>query len=448
MDSIINKLMDYDKKFPRKELEKAIENKDAIIPLLLDSLDKINENIEIVTKNPDYMLHLYSIYLLAQFREERAFEKIVRLISHSSEEVDEVLGDTITEGLPSILYSVYNGDLLLLQHVIENQSINEYVRSAALEVYAQLYSDDLVSRESLLNYLRELVKKSIQEDDLPLATPIQGVVIDYHLFEMIEDVQLLYDEQCIDELVYGKYDDFIDCIFNYDYDRRVKYIDNTIEAMQWWAMFEQSDEDVIKREAQLNKQIKKLEAESKNFDANRKNLAEAKERIGRNDPCICGSGKKYKRCCIDKVINNEDEKAIPTEDRAEWLTDYPTEELKHEDQVLITHMFDEESIRIDELVYLALHRRSIPMWIKSDEIVENHNRIIYLAEACDLFLLKCEKDDIHSFVEYDKKHKIHYRSEDWFQRFKSLLEENEAHDLYEPTIEKVKETIEKMRDGS
>jgi len=22
--------------------------------------------------------------------------------------------------------------------------------------------------------------------------------------------------------------------------------------------------------------------------------------LGRNDPCICGSGKKYKKCCIDK----------------------------------------------------------------------------------------------------------------------------------------------------
>lgn len=23
-------------------------------------------------------------------------------------------------------------------------------------------------------------------------------------------------------------------------------------------------------------------------------------KIGRNDPCFCGSGKKYKKCCIDK----------------------------------------------------------------------------------------------------------------------------------------------------
>ena len=25
-------------------------------------------------------------------------------------------------------------------------------------------------------------------------------------------------------------------------------------------------------------------------------------KIGRNDPCPCGSGKKYKKCCIDREI--------------------------------------------------------------------------------------------------------------------------------------------------
>ena len=26
-------------------------------------------------------------------------------------------------------------------------------------------------------------------------------------------------------------------------------------------------------------------------------------KAGRNDPCPCASGKKFKRCCIDKTIN-------------------------------------------------------------------------------------------------------------------------------------------------
>jgi uncharacterized protein YecA (UPF0149 family) len=27
-----------------------------------------------------------------------------------------------------------------------------------------------------------------------------------------------------------------------------------------------------------------------------------RKKVGRNDPCPCGSGKKYKKCCIDRKI--------------------------------------------------------------------------------------------------------------------------------------------------
>ena len=33
-----------------------------------------------------------------------------------------------------------------------------------------------------------------------------------------------------------------------------------------------------------------------------------KEKVGRNDPCPCGSGKKYKKCCISMVSENSDDK--------------------------------------------------------------------------------------------------------------------------------------------
>ncbi len=31
-----------------------------------------------------------------------------------------------------------------------------------------------------------------------------------------------------------------------------------------------------------------------------------KKKIGRNDPCPCGSGKKYKNCCLKKEIQTVD----------------------------------------------------------------------------------------------------------------------------------------------
>ena len=36
-------------------------------------------------------------------------------------------------------------------------------------------------------------------------------------------------------------------------------------------------------------------------------------KIGRNDPCPCGSGKKYKKCCLDKDEKKRREDAIPIE---------------------------------------------------------------------------------------------------------------------------------------
>ena len=32
-----------------------------------------------------------------------------------------------------------------------------------------------------------------------------------------------------------------------------------------------------------------------------------KENVGRNDPCPCGSGKKYKKCCISKVAEIDED---------------------------------------------------------------------------------------------------------------------------------------------
>jgi hypothetical protein len=33
---------------------------------------------------------------------------------------------------------------------------------------------------------------------------------------------------------------------------------------------------------------------------NKTKIVVNENKIGRNDPCLCGSGKKYKKCCIDK----------------------------------------------------------------------------------------------------------------------------------------------------
>src|SRR5690554_3695642 len=98
MDHFIHKLKYNDGNFPQKELDEVISRKDEMIPMLLDALDEVIGRPEILIENPNYMLHIYAMYLLAQFREEKAFSKLIDLISLPAEQVDSFLGDTLTEG--------------------------------------------------------------------------------------------------------------------------------------------------------------------------------------------------------------------------------------------------------------------------------------------------------------------------------------------------------------
>jgi len=43
--------------------------------------------------------------------------------------------------------------------------------------------------------------------------------------------------------------------------------------------------------------ILKLEKEVRIERKERTSIADSNQKIGRNDPCPCGSGKKYKKCC-------------------------------------------------------------------------------------------------------------------------------------------------------
>jgi uncharacterized protein YecA (UPF0149 family) len=47
-----------------------------------------------------------------------------------------------------------------------------------------------------------------------------------------------------------------------------------------------------------NNQTKKLEELAKAYRISHTPLVRENKKIGRNEPCPCGSGKKYKNCCL------------------------------------------------------------------------------------------------------------------------------------------------------
>ena len=51
--------------------------------------------------------------------------------------------------------------------------------------------------------------------------------------------------------------------------------------------------------AEISKGDKRIQKQKMDIDSNY-NIPSSRPKVGRNDPCPCGSGKKYKKCCINK----------------------------------------------------------------------------------------------------------------------------------------------------
>ena len=111
-NEIINALMRQSPAIPRQALLEAAGHREELVPQLLESLDYIYHNgKQIMRKNPDYDLHFYALFLLAQFREKRAFPLLVRLLKENEETLDFFWGDALLDSYSRCLCCVYDGNL-------------------------------------------------------------------------------------------------------------------------------------------------------------------------------------------------------------------------------------------------------------------------------------------------------------------------------------------------
>lgn len=184
---------------PRDAIESAIILKEYITPHLIKVLEDATQNIEAICENDNYQGHVYAMYLLAQFREKRAFPLIIKLISFPGETPHEITGDVLTEDLGRILASVCNGDIEPIKQLIENVHINEYVRAAAQNSLVTLVGCGYKSREEIIEYFRALFCSRLEK--IPSMAWHNLVACSCQLYpkEIFSEIQQCFTEGLIDQ---------------------------------------------------------------------------------------------------------------------------------------------------------------------------------------------------------------------------------------------------------
>jgi hypothetical protein len=294
---ILKELEPYTGRFPMKAMRAAIEQREAITPELLRVVETAAENPVEFAKREDYMLHVFALFLLAQFREKRAYPAIVKMFSAPGETPFDLAGDTVTEGLSQIFASVYDGNPAPLQRLVESEQVNEFVRSAALDAFLVLEHTDQMPRDTVVEYFRSLFHGKLQRTHSYAWDGLVSAVADLPAPELLGEVRQAYDEGLVDSTVADLegIERDIAALKPWRRDRQ-HLITDAIAEMEWWASFHPEDS--------LPKKLPKLETlppsppsapPPSSYVAPQPFLREPK--IGRNDPCPCGSGMKYKKCC-------------------------------------------------------------------------------------------------------------------------------------------------------
>ena len=299
LEEALSALKPYRSKMPTEALNFIRSNWDEAEPVLLVELDHC---IATPLEDEHTALFLYALYLCAEMQCKAAFERYITICRLPTLLMDALIGDILTEKMPEMLARTCIDRVEMLKALVEDEAVYEFARSAGLDALHALVLIDVVSREELGRYCMDLLSHRLQKrpsyiwdetitiaEYLRLTEALPLIEEAYQhgwanpgvqSFESVEDgmAQLLTEEKLKDRR--EKVEDF-------KTEREISYF-----ARNW------SEEDEFSREDSADL-LQEPQA------ARRQLPLPAGGKVGRNEPCPCGSGKKYKKCCIDQKVDPE-----------------------------------------------------------------------------------------------------------------------------------------------
>jgi hypothetical protein len=277
-DTKIVSLLQNNSLWCKRACREILGRKKDFIPLLIDILDRTMDDFESAVCDGNYH-HIPAALLLSQMREPQTYPRLVQLISYNEDDVDYLWGDLLTEAYPQMMRDTYNGDISLLTGLIEARSVSSFARAMALGTYGMYYFDRHIGRDEITGFFRHLIYEVYagrpNRDDEIVLSYVADVAREHQLNELIPDIKTVYSRNGIDEYLCGNYEEYVAEFSDPIYLAKDLHVD-AIQELQKWKWFEE----------------KESSDDDDDYDTDTK--------IGRNDPCPCGSGKKYKHCCLNK----------------------------------------------------------------------------------------------------------------------------------------------------
>jgi hypothetical protein len=261
---------------PREALESADGHRSVLVEPLLRAIDGGLANPSSASPE-EATLFSYALYLLARWREPRAYPYVVRWLSLPGDAPFHIAGDIVTQDGGRILAAVCNGDLEPIKALVLDRSANEYARGAAVNALALLAAWAEVPRESIFALFLWLAREGLEREPGQVWNHLAVGSANIEALPLFPELRRAYadglvepqfiDASELDEVESAPRGTVVEVTRE-----QSPPIDDVVEATAWW------DRSRSPRSVAVAPY-------------------RAPPRVGRNEPCPCGSGKKFKKCC-------------------------------------------------------------------------------------------------------------------------------------------------------
>jgi hypothetical protein len=284
---------------PAAALNSASEQWADCWPLIKANMYECSKNLTSLSEEQDNLL-FYGVLLATQQREYDAYPLLMTIFDNDDDfdsDLERIFGDVITTLLQSIFYILSKDDYEQLNKLICSPLSGRFIKATAIDAIAAKHESGKLARGRLValvrHWLNAVVSSETEVTECFLSTVcILCIEHDLHEFKQ-ELIDLAHrdklDPQWISPM---EIEDWKPTGFGSLASGSVKDEFNVVAEMSNWAGFngdympDAEDDDWIGLEAD----------DWEDYEPSVPYIAPPK--IGRNEPCICGSGKKYKKCCL------------------------------------------------------------------------------------------------------------------------------------------------------
>lgn len=259
--------------------------------LLYDAIVRGEElTIESIGEN-ESCFPIHAIFLLTELKAEESLPVILEFLKIDEEQLDYYLGDYLTELIWECLHILGGSQKERLYTFITDEDIYEYSRIQASVAISQRALHFPEEREEIIEWYRKLLVHFHQQATPPHPSFLGLIVtdvLDIEGYSLYEEVRNLYIDGLVSPGVVGpwsKVEGYFLKPRNDKYDPVLK-LRSIHERYTYF-----SEERYIHQKPHQDFRL--------NPTSNPNTFVRPSAKVGRNEPCPCGSGKKYKKCCLE-----------------------------------------------------------------------------------------------------------------------------------------------------